>query len=75
MEDTELNTHFTYIKEKIDKIDSDNMKDHGEIFTKLNTLAIEVAKLKVKSGFIGAIAGAIPASIIAIYFYIRSIAK
>ncbi len=72
MEDETLELHFKTIHEKIDGINEDNKKAHGEIFTKLNAMAADIVALKVKSGVWGFIAGAIPASITFIVLYIRS---
>lgn len=72
MEDATLELHFKTLNEKIDKIDKDNERDHGEFFSKINKLTADVAALKVKSGVWGFIAGAIPASITFVILYIRS---
>lgn len=71
----EIKVHLEYIRNKIDKLDEDNTRDHEKLFSKINELTLKVAEQRIKSGFVGAITGAIPASLIAIYFYIRSIAK
>ena len=72
MEDETLDLHFKTLNEKIDEINKDNKEEHGEIFSKLNAMAADIAALKVKSGVWGFIAGAIPASITFIVLYIRS---
>ncbi len=75
MEDETLELHFKTIHEKIDEINKDNKKEHGEIFTKLNAMAADIVKLNVKSGVWGFVAGAIPASIALLILYIRSAFK
>ena len=72
MKDETLELHFKTIHEKIDEINVDNKKEHGEIFSKLNAMAADIAALKVKSGVWGFIAGAIPASITLVILYLRS---
>ena len=71
----EIKVHLEYIRTKVDTIDTDNKAAHKELFGKINDLTIKFAEQKIRVGFIGTIAGAIPASIIAIYFYIRSLPK
>ncbi len=71
----EIKLHLEYIKEKVDDINKDNKIAHKDIFDRMGIIEVTLAKLQVKSGFIGAIAGVIPASIVAIYFYIRSLPK
>ena len=50
----------------------ENSKQMKNIYESLNNVKIEIAKLKVKSGVWGALAGAIPASIILIYMYVKN---
>ena len=71
----EIKTHLEYIREKIDTIDTDNKADHEKLFSKINDLTVKVAEQRIKSGFIGAVTGAIPASIVALYIWIRSVPK
>ena len=73
MEDETLELHFKTIDEKIGNMYKSNREEHNLIFSKLNALASDVTQLKVKSGAWGFIAGAIPASLTAVYFYIKSI--
>jgi len=71
----EIKVHLEYIRSKIDSIDTDNKVQHEQLFSKINELTVKVAEQRIKSGFIGAITGAIPASIVALFIYLRSLPK
>ena len=75
MEDETLELHFKTVNDKIDKMDKNNASEHDALFSKVNALSTQVAVQRVRSGFIGAFAGMIPAGLTAIYFYIRSLPK
>lgn len=62
------NTNITLILRALDE----NNRRTERIEEKLDNISIEVAKLKVKSGLWGAVAGAIPASITIIYLFIKN---
>ena len=67
----EFKVHLEYIRNKLDTMEA-NQK---ELFSIVNGLAVKVEAQRIKSGFIGAITGAVPASIIALYMYLRSLPK
>jgi len=71
----EIKVHLEYIRNKLDTVERENKADHTEIFNKINELTVKVAEQRIKSGFIGAITGAIPASIVALFIYLRSLPK
>ena len=71
----ELKVSLGNIEKNLDKLEAGNEKAHDKLFNKVDELSIKVAEQRVKSGFIGAITGAIPATIVALYIWIKSIPK
>jgi len=67
MDDETLKLHFKTIEDIL----AVNRKEHDKLFTKMNTMAIDIATLKVKSGIWGFIAGVIPATCMFMYLYIK----
>ena len=71
----EIKTHLVYIKEKVDKLDEDNTRDHQQLFSKINDLTGKFAEQKVRVGFIGTISGMVPAGLVLIYLWARNLLK
>ena len=67
---TMLTSQMEKLKGREEKMD-ENREEHGKLFSKMNSLAEDVAALKVKSGIWGFIAGAIPTAATFMYLYVK----
>ena len=63
------NSWDEYRKYVIDKLDA-HSGHFGEMFKRLGNIEVEIAKLKIKAGVWGALAGAIPVAITIIVWLI-----
>lgn len=61
------NEYKRYVIKKLDT----HSENFGEIFNRLGNIEIEIAKLKIRAGFFGLVAGAIPVAIMLAIIIIR----
>ena len=71
MNEETLELSLTHITKRVDEIRSENREEHKQLHGKVDVLSADVAALKVKSGVWGLIGGAIPTSLLALWFLIK----